>query len=99
MTCTWDGCGKVLGSQSSLKSHMYLHTGNWPFVCKVCGTGVQSKYHLEKLHIPRYHSKVKPFPCEYDGCDMAFIVKGQRKAHYITKHGKVYGKKRRKKKN
>ena len=65
-------CGKNLKTSTSHTTHMYSHTGAWPFKCNVCGHGCFHKNQLnlhKKVHEP--HRKII---CRYtrNGCRYRF---------------------------
>ena len=47
-------CSKSFPTPGDLKSHMYVHTGTWPFKCDVCQRGFSKQTNLKnhmQLHI------------------------------------------------
>ena len=60
--CTHAGCQEVFSRPSQLNKHAYIHTGDRPFGCTVCGQGFRTKWTLKKHG--RTHTGEKPFSCE-----------------------------------
>ena len=47
-------CSKSFPTPGDLKSHMYVHTGTWPFKCDVCQRGFSKQTNLKnhmQLHM------------------------------------------------
>ena len=47
-------CSKSFPTPGDLKSHMYVHTGTWPFKCDVCKRGFSKQTNLKnhmQLHV------------------------------------------------
>ena len=83
--CTWDGssCAKAFMTESELKTHQTIHSGNLPFQCNLCG------HRFVKMKSLNSHKKVhlgiKPHGCAV--CDKAFIRKDQLQVH-MSVHSK-----------
>ena len=61
-------CKKCFTQQSSLQSHLLLHSDSRPFLCAICGKGFRQRSNL-RVHEDRHHSKCT-FVCRI--CAMAF---------------------------
>ena len=40
-------CSKSFPTPGDLKSHMYVHTGSWPFKCEICQRGFSKQTNLK----------------------------------------------------
>ncbi|XP_044268484.1 zinc finger protein 679-like isoform X21 [Tribolium madens] len=72
-----DICGKILTTNTSLKNHKKVHSGEKNFVCEVCGKAFLARYTLRN-HI-RVHTKEKPYKCIE--CETAFSQKSSLNIH------------------
>ena len=48
-------CSKSFPTPGDLKSHMYVHTGSWPFRCEVCHRGFSKQTNLRN-HMQMHNS-------------------------------------------
>ena len=48
-------CSKSFPTPGDLKSHMYVHTGSWPFKCDVCHRGFSKQTNLRN-HMQMHNS-------------------------------------------
>lgn len=55
----------TFASSNTLQQHMYIHTGERPYTCDVCGRGFTQSHSLT-FHARR-HTGEKPFTCEKCG--------------------------------
>lgn len=75
-------CGKHTLCQSTLQSHMKIHTGDSPHYCLVCGDAFNQKEHLTQ-HI-KTHVGEEPFGCY--SCPKFFKRYSTLKKHVSAKH-------------
>lgn len=73
-------CGKNFLFESRLRRHLYIHTGERPFVCRFCNKSFNQKASLGQ-HILT-HSDRKPYMC--DICGKQFIKRSIFFAHSRT---------------
>uniref|UniRef100_A0AAZ1X481 C2H2-type domain-containing protein n=1 Tax=Oreochromis aureus TaxID=47969 RepID=A0AAZ1X481_OREAU len=62
-------CGKMFSSQSVLRRHTQIHTGEKPYSCKTCGKNFRRTCHLTR-HM-RTQTGEKPYPCQT--CGKSFL--------------------------
>ncbi|XP_035230533.1 zinc finger protein 567-like [Stegodyphus dumicola] len=79
-TCRY--CGKDFLFQSRLKRHLYVHTGERPFVCQFCGKKFNQKASLGQHLL--IHSTVKPFVCRGSNAEL-YIFDTEPPNNNITK--------------
>jgi len=83
--CSWDGssCSKAFLTESELKNHEKIHSGELPFQCNLC------EHRFLKIKSLNSHKKVhlgiKPHVC--DICEKAFIRKDQLQVHRSVHSG------------
>ena len=49
-------CSKSFPTPGDLKSHMYVHTGSWPFKCEICERGFSKATNLRNHMTQHQHS-------------------------------------------
>ena len=57
MTFICEICNKVLASQSKLKRHMLVHTGNKPYSCDVCDIRFTRYEHMKRHMLNRHQGR------------------------------------------
>ncbi|KAG8237700.1 hypothetical protein J437_LFUL016870, partial [Ladona fulva] len=77
-------CGSILTSNSSLFTHMKIHSGDRRFSCEKCQKTFMRKECLQK-HMSS-HGDYRPFKC--DKCPKAFKLKYHLEQHGISHTGK-----------
>ncbi|XP_070404858.1 uncharacterized protein [Nothobranchius furzeri] len=82
-TFSCDHCGKEFMGESSLNSHMRIHTGQKSFACELCGKRFTRKTTLNS-HM-RIHTGQKPFACEL--CGKSFCHKTSLNSHMTVHTG------------
>ena len=82
--CTFDGCPETFARPSQLRKHVYVHTGERPFLCTVCTQSFRTKWTLKKH--TRTHTGEKPFSCE--DCSLSFTQRGSWRRHVFASHRK-----------
>ncbi|XP_035230535.1 zinc finger protein 708-like [Stegodyphus dumicola] len=70
-------CHKVFASQSKLKVHFLVHTGEKPFACEICGKTFSQKGNLAQHYT--LHTGQKYFKCEL--CERQFNRKDRLRMH------------------
>lgn len=85
--CTWEGCNYETKNTSSLKSHIFVHTGEKPFKCdfKDCDWSGTCQGNLDKHKL--VHTGERPRKC--DVCKQTFARSGtlinHRRTHFDEK--------------
>ncbi|KAM4597849.1 uncharacterized protein ACJ7VT_021412 [Polymixia lowei] len=77
-------CGKTFATQSALKIHYVVHTGEKPHRCSLCGKGFTQKGNL-KCHL-RVHTGERPFRC--GKCGKSFTQKVNLNHHLMAHRNK-----------
>lgn len=76
-------CSRILGSRSSLKSHLYTHLQEKPYKCDQC-----EKTFCQKAKLTSHmnaHQGLKPFECFI--CNLQFASADRLKTHTMTHTG------------
>lgn len=76
-------CGKIFPTNTQLKQHLKIHTGERPHICNVCGRGFSGAGNLTR-HI-RTHTGEKPFKCSI--CGRGFTMTSAVYTHMRTHTG------------
>ncbi|XP_037776931.1 zinc finger protein 99-like [Penaeus monodon] len=63
-----DDCDKMFSNKYSLRKHHYRYHVRTPFTCSECGQTFKKQQHL-KTHT-FVHTGIKPYKCEFPGCDV-----------------------------
>jgi uncharacterized Zn-finger protein len=82
--CTHPDCGKIFTRLQNLNSHLSVHSGERPFICKY--DGCQGKFrrkqdlfrHTRSIHMP---FASRPYQCPTVGCLMRFARADGLSAH------------------
>jgi uncharacterized Zn-finger protein len=82
--CTYVDCGKIFTRLANLNSHLSVHSGERPFICKY--DGCQGKFrrkqdlfrHTRSIHMP---FSSRPYQCPSAGCLMRFARADGLSAH------------------
>ena len=75
-------CGKQFASDGTLRVHMAMHEGHYPYQCPYCGRGFAATNNL-KGHLAK-HTGVKAFVCHV--CKKAFGYSNVLKVHLKKFH-------------
>ncbi|CAL4118424.1 unnamed protein product, partial [Meganyctiphanes norvegica] len=74
-------CKKEFKSQSGLRDHIRLHTGERPFECEFCQMSFARASHLKRHR--RMHTGEKPFECRICGKDFS---RGDKLKDHLRRH-------------
>ncbi|XP_076053706.1 uncharacterized protein LOC143032702 [Oratosquilla oratoria] len=74
-------CKKEFKSQSGLRDHIRLHTGERPFECEYCQMNFARASHLKRHR--RMHTGEKPFECRLCGKDFS---RGDKLKDHLRRH-------------
>ena len=75
-------CGKQFSSEGTLRVHMAMHEGQYPYHCQYCGRGFAATNNL-KGHLAK-HTGIKAFVCPI--CKKEFSYSNVLKAHMKKFH-------------
>ncbi|XXH00348.1 mitochondrial FAD carrier protein flx1 [Hypoxylon texense] len=78
--CDVKGCKKRCNQKTQLETHKRAHTGEKPYT--FAQRGNVKPHRLT-------HFKVKPYPCNLDGCQKTFGQRGNLKNHHNTFHAET----------
>ena len=85
-----DICGVKIGSWKNFLLHVEKHmrigsTQKGFYLCQLCGKGFGHKQTLD-CHIRYLHTGERPYKCDFENCDKAFISPAKAKKHKETVH-------------
>lgn len=88
--CRWVGCkraeeGRAFSQRQKVLRHMQTHTGDRPYVCRVCEKRFSEPATLTQ-HM-RIHTQERPYKCDFPGCNKSFSVAGSLTIHKRTHTG------------
>lgn len=78
-------CSFCLKSWPDLEEHMRQHTGEKPYLCKICDQGFMTKRSLS-FHIGFKHKNADKFKCSVGECTKSFPNGGLLEWHLLKQH-------------
>ena len=85
-------CGQYLKNELTLRQHrtkLHDHREENSFTCEDCGTNIIGKNNFQR-HINAVHKNIRPFPCEFEGCNQIFKTKAHLDVHATIHTGKRF---------
>ena len=86
--CNIDGCIKTYKRNHDLLFHQrIIHLTDNQYICDEIDCNFKTIYKNNLVLHKQIHSNVKPFKCDFDGCNKTFTTKGSLKKHKEYIHG------------